>query len=547
MQGDWVEIEVHNLMPFNSTIHAHGIHQTGTPWADGVPGLSQRPIPANGNYTYRWRADAYGSYFYHAHSRGQIDDGAYGPIVIRPQPGTEKPFGQIPGANVEELEAAEATVKPLIIGDWRHRPSEQTWADQIASGVETAICMDSLLVNGRGAVECLTREQIDANVDPEVAPILKSAGLQLTNKGCLPPAFFAITIGNSSKINPDAIPPEVFDICTPSYGSRAVFKAPSDKNWLALDIISSAGIATFAFSIDEHPIWVYAVDAHYIEPIKVDVLHVANGDRYSVFVPLDKDSGDYGIRIASLAATQIMATTAVLSYTGDYCPSSSLNSSQVVSTTSSIDLAGELTSPSLVMFNQSMMKSFPARFPQPPPEVSQTVFLHMGTVGNSFTWALNETPISHARLDNMGPPLLYDTPDAQRTGSNITIVTKNDTWVDLVFISEQRGAPPHPIHKHSNRGFILGAGEGPFNWTSVAEAAAALPHNFNLVTPPFRDGFVVPPTYDKPSWLAVRYHVINPGAFLLHCHIQSHLNGGMAMVMLDGIDSWPTVPDEHRN
>lgn len=293
--------------------------------------------------------------------------------------------------------------------------------------------------------------------------------------------------------------------------------------------------------------WVYAVDAHYIEPVKVDVLHVANGDRYSVFVPLEKDSGEYGIRVTSLAATQVIATTAVLSYSGNYCADSGQHSSELVTTTSSIDLAGELTSPSLVMFNQNMMKSFPARFPQPPPEASQTVFLHMGTVGNSYTWALNSTPISHTRLDNMRPPLLYETPDARRTGSDITIVTKNDTWVDLVFISDQRGAPPHPIHKHSNRGFILGEGEGAFNWTSVAQAAAAVPNNFNFVTPPYRDGFVVPPTYDKPSWLAVRYHVINPGAFLLHCHIQSHLNGGMAMVMLDGVDNWPTVADEHRN
>lgn len=32
--------------------------------------------------------------------------------------------------------------------------------------------------------------------------------------------------------------------------------------------------------------------------------------------------------------------------------------------------------------------------------------------------------------------------------------------------------------------------------------------------------------HDEPTWLALRYHVVNPAAFLLHCHIQVHLRGG---------------------
>jgi FtsP/CotA-like multicopper oxidase with cupredoxin domain len=339
----------------------------------------------------------------------------------------------------------------------------------------------------------------------------------------------------------------VFDVCTPSFGSRAIIKAPLDKNWLALDIISTAGIDTFAFSIDEHSIWVFAVDAHYIEPLKVDVLTVANGDRYSIFVPLDKKGGDYGIRVASLAATQVIGTTAVLSYGGGYVTDRLKNCSEMVTTPPSIDLAGALLFPNMTVFDQSKMKSFPPRFPQPPPDVAQTYFLELGTVGNSFTWALNSTPISHPKLDNMDPPLLWGRPEDVNLGGNITIITQNNTWIDLVFILRELGSPPHPIHKHSNRAFILGAGEGHFNWKSVAEAAAAVPDNFNLVTPPFRDGFVVPGSGRTPTWLVVRYQVINPGAFLLHCHIQSHLNGGMAMVILDGVDKWPDVPSDCKN
>jgi FtsP/CotA-like multicopper oxidase with cupredoxin domain len=148
-----------------------------------VPGLTQKPIQPDGVFKYGWHADTYGSYFYHAHSRGQIDDGAYGPIVIRPRAGILKPFNFIPGADFDELEEAESNSQPLLLTDWRHRTSDETWNDQMASGIESAVCMDSLLVNGRGVVECLSREDIDAAVDPGILPLLTQNGLKLTNKG----------------------------------------------------------------------------------------------------------------------------------------------------------------------------------------------------------------------------------------------------------------------------------------------------------------------------------------------------------------------------
>ncbi|KAF2025781.1 hypothetical protein EK21DRAFT_103703 [Setomelanomma holmii] len=546
-QDDWVEIEVCNQMPFNTTIHYHGIHQTNTPWADGVSGLTQRPIQPGAVFKYKWHADSYGSYFYHAHSRGQIDDGAYGPIVINPKVGIPKPFDKIAAADVRLLEEAEAAVQPLLLTDWRHRTSDLTWQDQLASGLESAICMDSLLINGKGAVECLPREDLDEYLDESIAPLLQANNLTLTDKGCLPPQFFQLALGNSSAINIDALPKEVFEICTPTQGSREVIKVPSGKRWLALDVISTAGIATFSFSIDEHLLWIYAVDGHYIEPLKVDILTVANGDRYSVFIQLDKPSKNYGIRVASLSATQVIATTAILSYTGGYDDGHYRNGTDPVSSKPSINLGGKPTSANATQFNQALMKSFPPQFPQPAPAASQTVFMSMGTIGNSYTWALNSTALSHPMLDDMNPPLLYQQPDQYNSGGDITIITKNNTWVDLIFISGQPNEPPHPIHKHSNRAFIIGAGQGAFSWTSVAQAAAAIPQSFNLVDPPYRDGFVVPPSTTQPTWLAVRYQVVNPGAFMLHCHIQSHLNGGMAMVILDGVDEWPEVPNAYKN
>ena len=81
----------------------------------------------------------------------------------------------------------------------------------------------------------------------------------------------------------------------------------SGAKWLALDVIHAASFLAFSFSIDQHPMWVYAADGQYIEPMKVDALQLFNGDRYSILVELDKPADYYGIRIASIAAAQLVS------------------------------------------------------------------------------------------------------------------------------------------------------------------------------------------------------------------------------------------------
>lgn len=134
-----------------------------TPWSDGVPGLTQRQIQPDGSFTYRWKATQYGSYWYHAHQRGQTGDGMYGPISIRPRDGDVKPFGLISSdpATVLALEEAEAKVKPLVVGDLRHITSQEDWDLSVVSGIETP-CYDAILFNGKGRVHCWSKEKRDS-------------------------------------------------------------------------------------------------------------------------------------------------------------------------------------------------------------------------------------------------------------------------------------------------------------------------------------------------------------------------------------------------
>ena len=55
----------------------------GTPWSDGVPGLTQKPIEPGQSYVYRFKAYPPGTYWYHSHTRTTLLDGLYGPLHIR--------------------------------------------------------------------------------------------------------------------------------------------------------------------------------------------------------------------------------------------------------------------------------------------------------------------------------------------------------------------------------------------------------------------------------------------------------------------------------
>lgn len=68
--GDWIEVTVHNELEIEGTaLHWHGFLQTGTPWYDGVPTVSQCPIAPGKTLTYRFRAELFGTTWWHVSSR----------------------------------------------------------------------------------------------------------------------------------------------------------------------------------------------------------------------------------------------------------------------------------------------------------------------------------------------------------------------------------------------------------------------------------------------------------------------------------------------
>lgn len=544
-QGDKVDVVIHNKMVANTTVHFHGIDMHATPWNDGVPGVTQRQIGTGETYHYKWHATQYGSYWYHAHQLGQVEDGMYGAIIIHPRKELEKPWSLI-SKDAKVLEAIEHAAKkpyPLLLADHRHRTSQDVFNLALKANTELP-CFDSILFNGKGSVECRPADEITSLLSAQQVNVLKNNNV--TNfgpKGCLPPQLISKTVSPNVTVNMGILPKDVIDTCTPSKGPREVITAykrdASDEKWLALDLIGAFHMLTGAFSIDEHPVWVYAVDGDYIKPQLVHAIPITNGDRFSILVRLDKP-GDYPIRLSSLSNSQIIFSSATLSYNvkdADPVPEKA--------TVPYVKNNGQPASNSTIFYSQKTQKQLVV---EPiPVAADQTYKLHMRTAGPSFAWALNKTILPPAVLDHGSDPVVLFKPQFDDY-DNVTITTKNNTWVDLILITDTLPMPPHPIHKHGNKMWQVGNGIGPFPWATAAEAAKEVPQFFNFVDPPKRDSFLTAqasPT--NATWTVLRYHVTSPGAWLLHCHVQSHLVGGMALVIQDGADHWPVVPDNYRN
>ncbi|MHA3081448.1 copper resistance system multicopper oxidase [Acinetobacter sp. ANC 5502] len=112
--GDDAVIYVHNQLKKQSTaLHWHGVLLPAV--MDGVPGFNGfQGIAPNGDFVYRFKIRQTGTYWYHAHSAGQEQDGLYGALIIYPK-------------NHQPITPAEKTDRDEVImfSDFHESSSEQ--------------------------------------------------------------------------------------------------------------------------------------------------------------------------------------------------------------------------------------------------------------------------------------------------------------------------------------------------------------------------------------------------------------------------------------
>ncbi|KAJ0166274.1 Laccase-1 [Colletotrichum tanaceti] len=542
-QGDEVNVVVRNYLREDTTIHFHGVDQRKTPWSDGVPGLTQGQIHPGASYLYRWTAEQSGTFFYHAHSKGQLMDGLYGAVIVDAPSETDRPFHLIsdePKA-LRAVRDAELRLQPLLLADWSQYKFRDFYHIEEMANFDLA-CTDGIMMNGVGSQYCLDRESLDSMTNPVILKMLQDLGEgHMTAKGCVPPIQ---ALQGDYDVHAGRLPAKAIRECAGSgrnAGGNFTVAVDSAAGWAALTFINVGGLYPLQVAIDNHDLHVYAVDGQYIRPVVADRVYVGNGNRVSVLVRLDQEPARYTIRMANDLLNQILGGFAELVYDG--APRASEHAR------AKINYAGQPLVEDIRSFRPEDGRPYPAHQPARRPDRTFKLYLRKpGRPHGAYEWSLSGHEVYNMTAEDRDPPLLLRRPD-EVPRSELVLRTRVGEWIDIILETEGPFAQSHPVHKHGNKVYFLGSGVGRFGWDTVEQAERELPAGaFNVRDPSYQDTFTTPDVAgDAPAvWTVVRYKAENPGAWLLHCHVQTHHAGGMGVVMLDGVDEFPDVPTSYR-
>ncbi|MFN7196856.1 MAG: multicopper oxidase domain-containing protein, partial [Hylemonella sp.] len=81
-RGQTLDALLRNRLPEATTIHWHGVRVPNA--MDGVPGLTQEPVPPGADFRYRYVVPDPGTYWYHPHlgTPEQVERGLAGALIV---------------------------------------------------------------------------------------------------------------------------------------------------------------------------------------------------------------------------------------------------------------------------------------------------------------------------------------------------------------------------------------------------------------------------------------------------------------------------------
>jgi FtsP/CotA-like multicopper oxidase with cupredoxin domain len=228
-EGERLRVIVENRLPESTgtTVHWHGVPVRNA--MDGVPGLTQQPIPSGEQFAYEFEAAPAGTYMYHSHAGLQLDRGLLGPLIIEER---------TPHVEYDR----EYT---LMLDDFLPGPPRPLEA--------LAESGDGGRGGGRGGM--MGRGDRGGGM---------MGGRGMMGGGIVPPYEGLLVNGHS----PDN--PATFDV---EEGER-----------VRLRLVNPSSATTYHLALSGHRLTVTHADGRPVEPVTVDSLRIGMGERYDVIV-----------------------------------------------------------------------------------------------------------------------------------------------------------------------------------------------------------------------------------------------------------------------
>jgi FtsP/CotA-like multicopper oxidase with cupredoxin domain len=250
-EGERLEATVENRLPADTTIHWHGLPVPNP--MDGVPGLTQEPVPPGGEFVYAFAAEPAGSYLYHSHVGLQLDRGLIAPLIVEER----------------EPHVAYDREVTLVLDDYLPGTPEPLAEGSADGGARGG------MMGGRGMMGRGRRGGMGGMMGDQVPPY---AGLLIN--GRLPSDPVAVEVRRGER--------------------------------LRMRVMNPSGATTFRFAVGGHRLTVTHADGYPVRPVTVDALLVSMGERYDVVLEAD-NPGAWPIAAATVEGDSAPAQ-AVLRY-----------------------------------------------------------------------------------------------------------------------------------------------------------------------------------------------------------------------------------------
>ncbi|URE12147.1 Multicopper oxidase [Musa troglodytarum] len=481
-EGDTVLVKVVNHVPYNVTIHWHGVRQLRTGWADGPAYITQCPIQPGQNYVYNFTLTGQrGTLWWHAHI-SWLRATVHGAIVVLPKRNVPYPF---PAPHKEVV---------LVLAEWWKSDTEAVINEALNSGLAPNVS-DAHTINGHAGplsgCSSSARDGFTLPVDNG-----KRYLLRIINAALNEDLFFKVAGHQLTVVEVDAAYTKPFTtdtlLLTPGQTTNVLLTAGQgagtyivtaspfmDSPLVAVDNRTATATVRYANSVATSAVTTTKPppqNATTVASSFTDSLRSLNSQQHPAKVPA---TVDHSLLFTVGLGVNPCATCA--------------NGSRVVADINNVSFVMPTTA--LLQahyFNVSGV--FTDDFPGQPPI------------------AFNYTGSGPRNLQTMSGTRLYRVP----YNASVQLVLQ-DTGII--------GPENHPIHLHGYNFFVVGRGVGNYDPKSS-------PSNFNLVDPIERNTIGVP----SGGWTAIRFRADNPGVWFLHCHFEVHTTWGlkMAFVVDDG-------------
>jgi FtsP/CotA-like multicopper oxidase with cupredoxin domain len=284
-RGDMVRAVLANRLPQDTTVHWHGIAVPDD--MDGVPVITQAPVPAGRDFAYRFTAADPGTYWYHPHVGVQADRGLYGPLIIE-DPAEEGAYDR------------EWTV---VLDDWIDGTG--CTPDQVLAALRGGMSGMSPASASRGMAGMDMPSASASSSMPgmdmpgmQMGPSLSPSAGGMSGAGGSPAASPLLSGASSALLGGDA-----GDVRYPYYlingrvrtAPRTFTARPGDR--VRIRFINAGADTAFRVALGGHAMTVTHADGYPVDPVQTGALLLGMGERYDVLVTL----GDGVFPLAALA------------------------------------------------------------------------------------------------------------------------------------------------------------------------------------------------------------------------------------------------------